>query len=94
MNCFGYVRINDLAAPPEPVHPLMYVEPFVALLIVANGVLTGTAPSTFCGIWREGRNDCGMHSLSAAAEAMEAMAEKVGALAHILSLSDAQQVLC
>ncbi|CAJ1397974.1 unnamed protein product [Effrenium voratum] len=36
-----FVRINDLAAPPEPLHPLMYVEPFVAILIVLNGVMIG-----------------------------------------------------
>lgn len=36
-----FVRINDLAAPPEPLHPLLLLEPFVALLIVANGVMTG-----------------------------------------------------
>lgn len=36
-----FVRINDLAAPPEPMHPLMYVEPFVAFLIVANGIMIG-----------------------------------------------------
>ena len=36
-----FVRINDLAAPPEPVHPLMYIEPFVAILIVLNGILIG-----------------------------------------------------
>ncbi|CAE7273000.1 Cacna1s [Symbiodinium natans] len=36
-----FVRINDLAAPPEPMHPLMYLEPFVAVLIVGNGVMIG-----------------------------------------------------
>ena len=36
-----FVRINDLAAPPEPVHPLMYIEPLVAILIVLNGVMIG-----------------------------------------------------
>jgi len=36
-----FVRINDLAAPPEPTHPLMYIEPLVAILIVANGVMIG-----------------------------------------------------
>ncbi|CAE7302673.1 CACNA1S [Symbiodinium natans] len=36
-----FVRINDLAAPPEPLHPLLLLEPFVALLIVANGIMTG-----------------------------------------------------
>jgi len=36
-----FVRINDLAAPPEPTHPLMYLEPFVAILIVANGIMIG-----------------------------------------------------
>eukprot|EP00439_Symbiodinium_sp_Y106_P042251 s331_g5.t1 len=36
-----FVRINDLAAPPEPMHPLMYIEPLVAILIVGNGVMIG-----------------------------------------------------
>jgi len=36
-----FVRINDLAAPPEPIHPLLLIEPFVALLIVANGIMIG-----------------------------------------------------
>ncbi|CAE7558887.1 Cacna1s [Symbiodinium natans] len=36
-----FVRINDLAAPPEPMHPLMYIEMIVAILIIANGVLIG-----------------------------------------------------
>jgi len=36
-----FVRLNDLAAPPEPVHPLLLVEPLVALLIVANAVMMG-----------------------------------------------------
>ena len=36
-----FVRINDLAAPPEPMHPIMYLEPFVALIIFANGVMVG-----------------------------------------------------
>lgn len=36
-----FVRINDLAAPPEPAHPLMYIEPVVAILIVLNGVMIG-----------------------------------------------------
>lgn len=36
-----FVRINDLAAPPEPTHPLMYIEPVVAILIVLNGVMIG-----------------------------------------------------
>jgi len=36
-----FVRINDLAAPPEPVHPLTYMEPVVAFLIVGNGVMIG-----------------------------------------------------
>eukprot|EP00439_Symbiodinium_sp_Y106_P026351 s2486_g3.t1 len=42
-----FVRINDLAAPPEPIHPLMYLEPFVAVLIVLNGIMIGfqTDPS-------------------------------------------------
>lgn len=36
-----FVRINDLATPPEPTHPLMYIEPFVGLLIIGNGVMIG-----------------------------------------------------
>ncbi|CAJ1384188.1 unnamed protein product, partial [Effrenium voratum] len=36
-----FVRINDLAAPPEPTHPLMYIEPFVGLLILCNGIMIG-----------------------------------------------------
>ena len=42
-----FVRINDLAAPPEPIHPIMYLEPLVAVLIVGNGVMIGfqTDPS-------------------------------------------------
>ncbi|CAE6964861.1 unnamed protein product [Symbiodinium natans] len=36
-----FVRINDLAVPPEPLHPLLLIEPLVALLIVANGVMIG-----------------------------------------------------
>ena len=31
-----FVRINDLAAPTPPVDPVLYIEPFVALLIVSN----------------------------------------------------------
>lgn len=36
-----FVRINDLAAPPEPMHPLVLMEPFVAFLIVLNGIMIG-----------------------------------------------------
>jgi len=36
-----FVRINDLAAPPDPTHPLLYIEPFVGVLIVANGIMIG-----------------------------------------------------
>eukprot|EP00435_Cladocopium_sp_Y103_P021229 s324_g5.t1 len=36
-----FVRINDLASPPEAVHPLVYIEPLVALLIIGNGVMIG-----------------------------------------------------
>ena len=36
-----FVRINDLAAPPEPMHPIMYLEPLVAILIVGNGIMIG-----------------------------------------------------
>ena len=42
-----FVRINDLAAPPEAMHPLMYIEPLIALMILANGIVIGfqTDPS-------------------------------------------------
>ncbi|CAK9100045.1 unnamed protein product [Durusdinium trenchii] len=43
-----FVRINDLAAPPEPVHPLTYIEPIVALLIVGNGVMIGFQTDPCC----------------------------------------------
>ncbi|CAE7248126.1 Cacna1s [Symbiodinium sp. CCMP2592] len=36
-----FVRINDLAAPPEPMHPIMYLEPLVAVLIIGNGIMIG-----------------------------------------------------
>ena len=36
-----FVRINDLAAPPEPMNLLLCLEPFVALIIIANGVMIG-----------------------------------------------------
>eukprot|EP00439_Symbiodinium_sp_Y106_P061816 s517_g9.t1 len=36
-----FVRINDLAAPPENVNFLMYLEPFVGFLILANGIMIG-----------------------------------------------------
>ncbi|CAJ1353836.1 unnamed protein product [Effrenium voratum] len=36
-----FVRINDLASPPEKLHPLMYIEPLVATLIVGNGIMIG-----------------------------------------------------
>lgn len=36
-----FVRINDLAAPPEKIHPLIFIEPFVAVLILANGIMIG-----------------------------------------------------
>jgi len=36
-----FVRINDLASPPEAVHPLVYIEPLVAVLIIGNGVMIG-----------------------------------------------------
>jgi len=42
-----FVRINDLAAPPDAMHPLMYIEPLIALMILANGIVIGfqTDPS-------------------------------------------------
>ena len=36
-----FVRINDLAAPPEPIHFLMYLEPIIALIIIGNGIMIG-----------------------------------------------------
>eukprot|EP00435_Cladocopium_sp_Y103_P071037 s12_g36.t1 len=36
-----FVRINDLAAPPEALDPLFYIEPVVAVLIVVNGIMIG-----------------------------------------------------
>eukprot|EP00439_Symbiodinium_sp_Y106_P085788 s202_g29.t2 len=36
-----FVRINDLAAPPDEVSLLTYLEPFVGLVIVANGIMIG-----------------------------------------------------
>jgi hypothetical protein len=35
------VRINDLAAPQTASDPFLFLEPFVALLIVVNAVLLG-----------------------------------------------------
>lgn len=35
------VRINDLAAPPEPMGVLLFLEPLVALLIICNGIMIG-----------------------------------------------------
>ncbi|CAE7218385.1 Cacna1c [Symbiodinium natans] len=36
-----FVRINDLAVPSEPIHILLYLEPLIALIIVANGISIG-----------------------------------------------------
>ena len=36
-----FVRINDLAAPIERLNLLMYMEPLVAIMIVANGIMIG-----------------------------------------------------
>ncbi|CAJ1335271.1 unnamed protein product [Effrenium voratum] len=36
-----FVRINDLAAPPEKMGVLLFMEPFVAALIILNGVMIG-----------------------------------------------------
>ncbi|CAE7520585.1 Cacna1c [Symbiodinium pilosum] len=36
-----FVRINDLATPPEDVSLLTYLEPLVGLIIVANGIMIG-----------------------------------------------------
>ena len=44
-------RINDLAAPPEPMHPVVYLEPVVAVLIIANGVMIGFQTSPQFELW-------------------------------------------
>ncbi|CAJ1341510.1 unnamed protein product, partial [Effrenium voratum] len=36
-----FVRINDLAAPPDEVDILAYLEPFVLITILANGIMIG-----------------------------------------------------
>ncbi|CAE7721386.1 CACNA1E [Symbiodinium sp. CCMP2456] len=36
-----FVRINDLAAPPDKIDVLLYLEPVVALTILGNGVMIG-----------------------------------------------------
>lgn len=46
-----FVRINDLATPPEPTHPLMYIEPFVGLLIIGNGVMIGSQTDPLFENW-------------------------------------------
>eukprot|EP00435_Cladocopium_sp_Y103_P063659 s40_g25.t1 len=46
-----FVRINDLAAPPEPMHPLVLIEPFVAFLIVLNGIMIGFQTDPKYGEW-------------------------------------------
>lgn len=46
-----FVRINDLAAPPEPMHPLVLLEPFVAFLIVLNGIMIGFQTDPKYGDW-------------------------------------------
>lgn len=46
-----FVRINDLAAPPEPMHPLIYIEPFVAMLIIANGIMIGIQTHDVVADW-------------------------------------------
>ena len=32
------VRINDLAAPPEPIHPLVYIEPLAPRIVTVDGL--------------------------------------------------------
>lgn len=49
-------RINDLAAPPEPVHPVVYLEPVVAFLILANGVMIGFQTSPGFELWEAHEN--------------------------------------
>ena len=36
-----FVRINDLAAPTQPTDPVLYLEPFVAMLVVSNAFILG-----------------------------------------------------
>eukprot|EP00913_Durusdinium_trenchii_P009453 g8885.t1 len=45
------VRINDLAAPPEPIHILMYLEPLIAVIIIANGVMIGFQTDPYYEDW-------------------------------------------
>lgn len=46
------VRINDLAAPPEEISIMSYVEPFVALIIVVNGVMMAFQTDPSFESWR------------------------------------------
>ncbi|CAK9054456.1 unnamed protein product [Durusdinium trenchii] len=46
-----FVRINDLAAPPEPIHILMYLEPLIAVIIIANGVMIGFQTDPYYEDW-------------------------------------------
>jgi len=47
-----FVRINDLAAPPESVDPLAYLEPIVAVLILVNGIMIGFQTDPNFEDWR------------------------------------------
>jgi len=46
-----FVRINDLAAPPEALDPLFYIEPVVAVLILVNGIMIGFQTDPIYEMW-------------------------------------------
>lgn len=47
------VRINDLAAPQTARDPFLFLEPFVALLIICNAILLGVQTATCFKCLRE-----------------------------------------
>lgn len=49
-----FVRINDLAAPQTASDPFLFLEPFVALLIVVNAVLLVSRPMKSYSIGKVG----------------------------------------
>ncbi|CAK9005742.1 unnamed protein product [Durusdinium trenchii] len=36
-----FVRLNDLAAPPEPVPPMLFIEMIVACVVISNAIMMG-----------------------------------------------------
>lgn len=46
-----FVRINDLAAPPDALDPLFYIEPVVAVLILVNGIMIGFQTDPVYEMW-------------------------------------------